>query len=160
MGDHIYVGGSFTAVNGNERARYFTALDATSAQVIQSVVPNNAVYDFEPNGSNILASGIFTQTGYYQPYLAQFPQGSIVPQFDGVYTNSSVYEIIPDGSGGYFASGAFTTANGNSQLRLVHVLSDGTLDPDFSVTANSTIHAMLLDGNDLYLGGSFSNING
>jgi len=157
---HVYVGGNFTTVNGSTLTRYFAVLDKNTAALIQAPSANNAVYDFEENGENLFAAGAFTATGYYQTYLASFPDGSTVPEFNSEFTNSSVYELIPDGNGGYYAAGAFTQVNGVNQQRIVHFLSNGTVDDNFNITVNGTVLDMLLDGNDLYFCGTFTNVNG
>ncbi len=43
----------------------------------------------------------------------------------------SVHAIEPDGSGGYYAGGVFSTVGGAAQANLTHVLADGTRDAAF-----------------------------
>ncbi len=158
---NVYLGGFFSSISGNPLARYGVAVDKVDGSFLQLPSPNNVVYDFEAYGDAVLASGSFTTTGFYQPYLASFSDASsAIPDFNQNYTNSSIYVMEPDGDGGFYLGGTFTNLNGETQTRIGHILSDGTRDLDFTPTFNSTIHDILLVDDELYVGGSFTNVNG
>src|SRR5207237_2646790 len=72
-----------------------------------------------------------------------------------------VQAIISDEKGGAFVAGAFGHAGGLAQGQVMHLFADGSLDPDFGVSANSTVRAMALHGpNGLIIGGDFAVVNG
>lgn len=58
---------------------------------------------------------------------------------------------ISDGAGGFYLSAAGVVS---------HVLADGTIDPDFSVTLSTGAAEMVLYRDTLYLGGAFTTVNG
>jgi hypothetical protein len=81
-----------------------------------------------------------------------------------------VCQVISDGSGGYYIAGAFRSIIGmpsswdNMQKLAVHILSDGTVDPNFQVALQTAYqdqtdgtHCLHLDSanNVLYVGGQF-----
>ena len=80
---------------------------------------------------------------------------SSFPAFEGGIVNT----IAPDGAGGAWVGGSFTSG-GNLQGRLVHVLASGEIDPAFtvpsSVTDTGTVQALALDpvGGNLWVGRS------
>ena len=158
--DYVYLAGNFFALDDSPLTRYFAVTNKADGSTVQTPSANSTMLDFESYGDDLLVSGQATQSGYYQPYIARVADGDVIPEFNSYWANSSIYVTEPDGEGGFYAGGSFSQFDGQSVPRLVHVLSDGTIDPDFSVTSNSTVHEILLDGNDLYIGGSFTNING
>jgi len=71
-----------------------------------------------------------------------------------------VRTAVSDGLGGFYIGGDFVKVGSQTRNYLAHLLSDGSLDPDFNPNADGAVWAMLRDGDDLYLGGSFSTIDG
>lgn len=55
--------------------------------------------------------------------------------------NGAVSEVSPDGSGGFYLAGTFSSVNGQPASRVAHVNADGTLDPaiDIPASANLTV---------------------
>lgn len=75
--------------------------------------------------------------------------------------DSAVGALVPDGAGGVFVGGSFTTYNGVTVNKLVHLFPDGSLDSNFSFpVAGTQVTALLLNGNFLYVGGTFTNVGG
>jgi len=112
-----------------------------------------------PDG-NLYIGGSFENIGPHYGYMLQVTQSAgthvaATPKVDG-----PIYSIIEDGSGGYFIGGQFTKVGTTSRENLARIKSDGTLDTAFTVTANSVIYDLHLDGTDLYAVGSFSTIGG
>ncbi len=70
--------------------------------------------------------------------------------------------IAPDGSGGYFIGGSFTSVDGVSIQEAAHILANGTLDrswaPDPSGCGASEVYAIAVSGSTVYLGGGFCSI--
>jgi trimeric autotransporter adhesin len=74
--------------------------------------------------------------------------------------NGIVHTTLPDGSGGWYIGGTFTTVNGQARPGLARIAANGTLLPLALSACNGTIHALARQGNTLYLAGSFSSVNG
>lgn len=72
--------------------------------------------------------------------------------------------VIPDGSGGWYVAGTFTTIGNVSQDRVAHIHADGSIDTSFNPTFDSfaSIYSLVLDSaaGRLYVGGSFTEVNG
>ena len=77
------------------------------------------------------------------------------PKVDG-----EVRAVVPDGSGGWYIGGEFYVVGGTAINRLAHILSDGTLDTAFDPDVNNTVYSMTLNGSTLYIGGTFTAIQG
>lgn len=76
-----------------------------------------------------------------------------------------VKTIVPDGSGGFFVGGDFSRAGASTQdfarTDLLHVTSGGAVDPNWHpATDTGIVNAMVLYNGVLYVGGSFTKIDG
>lgn len=82
-----------------------------------------------------------------------------------VVTDGTVYSVIPDGSGGWFIGGSFTSVGGVNRNAVARINSDGTLNEtwDANVGEGGVVYALAIGGTGgvrLYLGGSFSTVGG
>jgi outer membrane protein assembly factor BamB len=68
-------------------------------------------------------------------------------------TGGSVQAAIPDGAGGWYIGGTFTSVGGMSRPGLAHLSNDGTVDPAFAPPELGQVRALALDGGELYVGG-------
>jgi len=68
--------------------------------------------------------------------------------------------LVPDGAGGWYAGGAFDRVNGAFRNSLVHLLADGSVDPDFRADVAGPITALALDGDRLFVAGLFWTVSG
>ncbi len=160
----VFIGGAFTRVSGELHPR-FAALNKTTAVPANTVVPAsgevNALLTTPLLGGHLFAGGSFNGN-------VGFPAGNIavlsalsetsapkLPDFNG-----DLYAAVPDGAGGWYVAGAFSTSSGLAVPRIAHILPDSTLDAAFSFTLNNGVYALSLSGNTLYLGGIFTAING
>ncbi len=66
---------------------------------------------------------------------------------------------VPDRFGGWFLGGGLTGVAGVPCAGLSHILSDGQV-VDWTPAPNGWVHAMALKGDTLFVGGTFSEING
>jgi len=114
------------------------------------------------DASNLYIGGDFTYVGpetgravVLDSSNAKLP--SAFPYVDGI-----VDSALPDGSGGWFIVGKFTSVGGVTRNRIAHVLADNTVDSAFDPNSNDDVLAMALstDGSTLYLGGRFTSIGG
>ncbi len=79
--------------------------------------------------------------------------------------NGDVFCVIPDGSGGWFIGGSFTTVGGVARTAVAKINSDGTLDAGWHANVNSggVVYALAIgdtDDSKLYIGGSFTQVDG
>ncbi len=160
----VYLGGSFTKIAGKTQ-RYFARVTADNATHIHTVSVNSTLqtlaYSPTAGGGSgyVYAGGSFSESGYYAPYGGFLPTGD-VPSLDFPDFNGAIEVTIPDGNGGWYIGGSFSQVGGQSYPRLVHILSDLSIDPSFLPTPNSTVYDLALSGGTLYVGGSFTSIGG
>jgi hypothetical protein len=76
--------------------------------------------------------------------------------------NNNIWASVEDHSGGWYIGGDFTTVGTASRSRIAHILSNGTVDPDFNPGADQGVYALRLssDGSILYMGGAFLTVAG
>jgi hypothetical protein len=81
--------------------------------------------------------------------------------------NGQVLRIVPDGSGGVFICGAFTTLTEKpsgvqvAKAHVAHIFENGTVDRAWAtISSNSLVTSLAVENGRLYLGGYFTAING
>jgi hypothetical protein len=84
--------------------------------------------------------------------LGAVPYGSF-PKVTG-----QVYDVIPDGSGGWYIGGLFTAVGGVPRSNLAHVV--GGAVSSWNPSANYIVYALAKSGSTIYVGGSFNNVGG
>jgi len=125
--------------------------------VEQMAVSNNILYLVGPIGS----VGHFTGMG-----AVIDSAGKVVENFPKIVDlswpeNFFIETAISDEEGGFFIFGEFDTVGGLARDRFVHILADGSIDPDFDAgEVGGDISAMAVYDSTLYLGGNFSEIGG
>ncbi len=72
--------------------------------------------------------------------------------------DSTVRCVIPDGTGGWIISGAFTQVGGQPRQHLAHILADGSLAP-WNPMVDGLVLSLAVKGDTVYLGGLFSTVN-
>ena len=72
----------------------------------------------------------------------------------------SVDAAVPDGAGGWYVAGEFSAIGNSSRTGLAHLRADGTVDPAWAPTLDGRVRAMALSGGVVWIGGSFTHING
>ena len=113
------------------------------------------------DGQTLYLGGDFTYVGPYTGAGARLDlsDGSVIPD-DLAVEGSGVWASVPDGAGGYYIGGAFTSVGGQPRQNLARILADGTLDPAFAPDPNGAVQALALSGGTLYVGGGFVAIGG
>lgn len=74
--------------------------------------------------------------------------------------NGTVSAIVPDGAGGWFVGGSFTTVEDRPRTNLVHIRSDLSLNPSWKPNPDGACAALLLHDQTLFVGGAFGRIGG
>lgn len=123
------------------------------------------VLEMDSNGI-VYLGGNFTYIGEAIGYGMVFNDTSSnnpITPYLGISNGTT--NAISDGNGGFYVTGAFEEIGGQSIARLAHINPDGTVNSTFSITSTYVsgtpqISALALDGTILYIGGSFSTING
>src|SRR4029434_1460710 len=81
-----------------------------------------------------------------------------------IIDGTSVTTVLPDGSGGWFVGGNFTSvgfpgAATSLHTDIVHIRSDHTVDDNWRPdTTDGEVTSMVLLGSVLYIGGTFTGV--
>ncbi|MGP9745367.1 PKD domain-containing protein [Brachybacterium sp. AOP29-B2-41] len=135
----IYIGGSFTSVNGQNRWN-IAALDATTGALLQGFNPaigGTGVYALVAQGSMVYAGGLFTQgNGTARKNLAAFSasNGALMPW--APETDLQIDAMVADPGGEkIIAGGRFSRVNGNTSMRGAVALDrmTGEVDTDWQL---------------------------
>ncbi|MFN6357322.1 MAG: hypothetical protein ACK4XL_00620, partial [Bacteroidota bacterium] len=158
-GNNLYIGGEFTIIGDSSRNR-IAMVNATTGMVssfFSNTGFNSGVYAFSKNNNNLYAGGNFTTFGTGRTYgtVLDTVLGNLIsatyPQ-----ANSTVWASISDGNGGWFIGGDFTQVGDSARQRVAHINAQGRVSSWRVRNCNSSVRALELDGNNLYLGGYFS----
>jgi hypothetical protein len=90
---------------------------------------------------------------------------SPAPVFVAPSFNGTVNTVIPDGAGGFYVGGNFTSVTDavatytTGYTRLVRLTPAGLVDPAFSCPMGAEVRAIALDSTGLYVGGDFFSAN-
>jgi hypothetical protein len=181
ISDKLVVAGNFTSVGGQTRSQlaafdvsYDSATNTYSHTLSNwSPNPNGQVYALAANGTHLYVGGAFTSVlGQTWPYFAAFDvshnstTNTYSLSLSGWFTspdNGPVYALAANGTHLY-VGGAFTTVGGSSHRYLARYntgTNPPTLQsdlPSIGAITGGSVTALALDGNKLYIGGSFSQI--
>lgn len=162
-GSTLYVGGSFSQVDGVQRLN-FAAYDTSTGSLLGlNPDPAGMVYAITPNedGSKVYVGGYYSfakSTRVFSLGSFDIATGKLNdwhPQVDIV-----VEEMEIDGDILYIA-GSFTQIDGVPRARLAAFdISDNMRLLDWNPGANGDIHGMKIVGNKVYVSGTFTQIGG
>lgn len=158
----LYIGGQFSSIEGEER----TNLAAVSTDLFKispwNPTVNGIVYDIELKGDTVFVGGSFNGIGeiqklavLYNPTTGELGESDLGP-------NTTITAAIPDGNGGWYISGKFSSIEGVPRDGFAQIDSAGNLT-DWTASAQSpgvAVNSMLLRGDDIFVGGWFTSING
>jgi hypothetical protein len=74
--------------------------------------------------------------------------------------NGSVEAVVSDEAGGWYVGGSFSTYSNIKVQNLIHIKSDLSLDENWKPAPDFFVRTLLVSGGKLYVGGSFTKING
>jgi len=126
----------------------------TTNGAVSAVLPS-------PDGSTIYIGGYFTYVGPTTGSGAAIDSstGNIdsgMPRVAGGWINA----VVPDGSGGWYIGGGFSSVGGTARGSIAHIKSDKTVDANFNPNADNEVYAIALSGSTVYVGGHFTSIGG
>jgi hypothetical protein len=162
VGDRIYLGGTFTTVNGVSRSR-LAAIDASTGELTDWAPRASTVVRAlaaSPDGSRIYVGGDFRSVSGVEGLgrLAAIDASSgAVDQTWKPQADAAVRALATLGSRVYIG-GDFTTVGGQIRTRLASVdAMTGELDPEWHPTSNGKVRTLLpsSDGSSIYVGGGF-----
>jgi small basic protein len=168
-GNDLYVCGNFTTYKGVTRQR-IAKINATTG-TLDAVFDTTSGFSFDVytillSGTDIYAGGLFiTYKGTSRPRIAKISaiDASLNTVFlPGTGFNNTVVSLLLSGSQLY-AGGEFTTYRGSTYQYLIKLsLVDASPDLTFDTVSglNGPIYRMLLNNNDLYVGGNFTTYKG
>ncbi len=71
-----------------------------------------------------------------------------------------VHDVLPDGNGGWYVGGEFSSVNGLPFNNLFHILNNGSIDQNFKPDPNGAVFTLAISSSTLYVGGNFTLIGG
>jgi hypothetical protein len=123
------------------------------------VDPTAAATSVAVSGQTLYVGGAFQSVG---PVVGG---GAIVDGVTGVLFHDSprvagtVLVCVPDGHRGWYIGGDFTGVGGLPRHDVAHVFGDGRVDA-WAPDVDGPVYALALSGNRVFLGGSFTSVNG
>ncbi|MEN9303107.1 MAG: hypothetical protein RL264_1536, partial [Bacteroidota bacterium] len=125
------------------------------------VGPNGEVYSIHRNGNTVYYGGDFNAVGPITGSGAQITESTGAPNTALPRIYGTVNATIPDGNGGWYVGGTFSRIGNSTNIsNLAHIKSDGTLDTQFIPNPNGVVNSMVISGANIYVGGSFTTIQG
>ena len=139
---------------------------STPTQSAFGVLGNGAVATIVPRGNVTYIGGNFDELAAITGAFARLDAASarrIAPLAEAEH--GEVRASAPDGNGGFYVGGTFTSLGGEPRARIGHILANGSVDPNFNPGVpgqNSAVNALAVsgDGSIVYVGGGFANIGG
>ncbi|MDZ7289520.1 MAG: PQQ-binding-like beta-propeller repeat protein [candidate division KSB1 bacterium] len=111
--------------------------------------------------------GDFSYVGPNTWYGAALNTTTGMPDLKFPRVNGSIFIVTPDGANGWYIGGKFTKVGNFTRNGIAHIQADGTVDPNWNPNATgnlvnygSPIHAIVVSGSTVYVGGNFTNIGG
>ena len=136
---------------------------STLAQTLSGILPvtNGDVKTLYQSGDSLYIGGTFTYVGKNCGSAVLIDPSNEINPVEEIFpkTNGIVYASCPDGNGGWFIGGKFTSVGGTARQNLAHIKSDYSVDPVWNPTINSEVYAVAINNGILYIGGMFDNVN-
>lgn len=131
----------------------------------QTILPNfgltdGAVRAIALAGGTLFIGGDFTRVGVspvqgaatLDPVTAE-----AAPTFPRIA--GTVYAVAPDGQGGWYVGGQFSSVGGLPRNGIAHVMADHSVSA-WNPSADGAVFALTTDGETVYAGGAFSSVGG
>jgi hypothetical protein len=116
--------------------------------------------DPQIDGGLVIGGDFAVVNGVERSNLARLrPDGTLDPQWNPG-ADEGVGVIAHDASGNLYVAGNFSRIGGLPRSGLAKLDANGTVDSVWSPSPNGSVEALLVDGDWLYVGGSFYGIDG
>ncbi|MDB6079524.1 MAG: hypothetical protein JWO82_3271 [Akkermansiaceae bacterium] len=156
------VGGTFDTVNGIKRHSLFKLTASRTVDTSWNAALGGYYTELnamEITGGDIIIGGQFEKPGpgiqlLYNCLRLNITTGATVLSF-APQPSDTIYTLLPQ-TGTYLIGGAFNQIGNQSIQNLALLNQDGSISPNFPVLPDGPVHAMIRDGNDLYLAGEFT----
>jgi len=167
-GDNLYIGGSFSSFKSNPSNKYLIKMSKSTGVVDNSFLPNlnGSVSKIVVDGTDLYISGNFTTVnGTTRQYLAKIDKatGALNTTFDTSNAGGSEPYSFSVDSTSIYIWGGFTSYKGLTRQNLVKIdKNTAAVDTAFDTSSGfgSIVRAVAIDGNDMYVGGNFTNYKG
>lgn len=156
-----YIGGTFTTVQGQSRNN-LAHLDPNGNLTAWSPNANAPVNALLRVGTTIYVGGSFTQlAGISRTGLAAVDTGGVVKAWNPGILGGGVFTLVSRAAPALtiYAGGSFGTAGGVGRSRAAAFDSTGAVLP-WNPNANGVVYSLAVSGGTVYLGGSFTSLNG
>jgi uncharacterized delta-60 repeat protein len=160
-----------TGARSVDSPRQLTILDDEAVSSSSLVLEDFAAGGFDSSVASLVAlpDGRLLVAGSFSKYRGADAKAVAILLSDGALDStftvgegpaSGAISAFPVSEGKFLVLGNFTTFAGVPRSRVVRLLADGTVDPDYRLDLNSTIYstARMTDGG-LWIGGFFSTVN-
>ena len=111
------------------------------------------------SGSTAYLGGDFAYVGPPTGgFVAADPSGALAssrPSVDG-----NVFATAPDGNGGFFIGGFFSSIGTKHASNIAHINADGSLDTSWTGGTNGTVYAIQVSASSVFAGGAFTTAGG
>ena len=79
-----------------------------------------------------------------------------VKSFYPSISGASISASCPDGNGGFYIGGIFTSVGGVTRNNAAHIFEDGSLDQSWNPNLDARVNAIAVSNSIVYLGGNFT----
>jgi hypothetical protein len=124
---------------------------------------NGTISEVVRAGDTVYLGGSFSTVSPVANKVSQFAAfstRSATAVLPPLRINGRVRAVAEVPGGGWILGGEFTSVNGSTRHRLAKLGADGTLDTSFAISVDSTVRAVAISGNTVYIAGSFLTVAG
>jgi trimeric autotransporter adhesin len=128
-------------------------------------VTDGAVNAIAVTNDRVFIGGDFRYVGPYTGGGVPVDVNTMQPVAKYPKVNGSVHAVEPDGQGGWFIGGLFTTVGGRPRTNLAHITAAGEVNTNWVAHATGgselgRVNKLALDGDTLYAAGEFTHLGG
>lgn len=118
---------------------------------------NGRVTDIVTSGDRVYLGGGFDYIGPQTGYGSGVDGTTGVRLPNAPMIDGAVYASAPDGAGGWYVAGAFTTVGGVARKNAARIGADGVV-AKWNPKPNAPVYALTVSGGNVVLGGAFSQV--
>lgn len=162
----VYAGGLFTTVGGQSRDRAAALNASDGLATAWNPSPNAEVTALAVDNNYAYLGGVFTSpTNYFARVNLTTGALALAGWALDPY-NGQVHQIVTAGTDEIFVAGAFTgrTVDKTNLIRnnvaLSVLTADTVTDANWNMNCNNTVRCLATDSSHVYVGGSFTQVNG